>query len=770
MRSPRRVLVGLLLALGVLLGGAGAASAAPGIDIPNPFSGCKTAPLPARPASSIQMPPSVVSNADPFKNPDTSIESVYGWGYRWINYDNGCVPGAGQIPSIGADAGTSIGLKPAALMGSTAHSMQSAVIDPTWLESMDSAIERATTDLRSTIWGPWLPVALAVVVVLILWRARSGRLERSTTTAAWALLVLGLVTVATDYPTEATGMVDDLTRTTVTQIATAFTGDEDARDPARWERMAQHADEQAVQSAREKAAKDDAKKALDRSWDKINRATVYRTWLEGTFGSADSATAKKYGPEVFKSTHMSWAESGQLLRDPIAGLKTVKAKQDAFDKVAEKIKAEDSYAYSYLTGGHAAERVFSTAPIGAVMALATDLFLFVASFGMFAGFVVIRIAVMLSPALGVIFLVEPARDLAIDLFKKVAKYVIAGPAYLLGGMIVLTLNSAIAGSNSPSLIKLLLMTVSSFMAWQLLKPAHVIPGGRAARAGLGLARTALLGWAAGTAAASAKAGTKAPAPDEQPHDAPAPTQSQDAPVMLPTSRPAYQLPAGRGTYQGHAEDGLEEYVVVSRSPGGSSEAGPVRLRDESAPLSARQAREMSRVPAGHRRTALPPGRGEVLAEETADAQSLPESSRPETHPSIVTDPQGYEHDPTVGGTPHSRTVFLPDTDTDEPRTLTASPHALPQAPGEPGAPQTAEPGEGERPLEATRPTTAEPDSVETETAHDGGRSTPERSVRVLDAEDELPSVNEANLSYDEDGRPVFVLYRPEQRSVIYRAD
>ena len=219
-RNLRRLVLVLLVTVsGVLI----PAASADAFEFPNPFDGCKTAPAPSLPALSVQIPPSVNnSGKDPFTDPGVSIESVYGWGYRWFSYDNGCKPGSGIAPSFGADFGTSVGLKPGAWMGSLAHAMQSAAVNPTWLKGMDSAVTEVTQGLRDSVWANWVAAIFAVVAVLMLWRARAGRLDRTVTTGAWALLVLLGVTYTTNYPVEAGQMVDEATSYTVTEIATSF--------------------------------------------------------------------------------------------------------------------------------------------------------------------------------------------------------------------------------------------------------------------------------------------------------------------------------------------------------------------------------------------------------------------------------------------------------------------------------------------------------------------------------------------------------------------
>lgn len=76
--------------------------------------------------------------------------------------------------------------------------------------------------------------------------------------------------------------------------------------------------------------------------DDIVRSTQYSAWLSGAPGNADSATAAKHGPDLFKATHLSWAEAETYQTDPSGELaEAVMTKQEQFTQIAAEIERSD---------------------------------------------------------------------------------------------------------------------------------------------------------------------------------------------------------------------------------------------------------------------------------------------------------------------------------------------------------------------------------------------------------------------------------------------
>ena len=82
----------------------------------------------------------------------------------------------------------------------------------------------------------------------------------------------------------------------------------------------------------------------------VEESILYRAWLAGTLGSPDSATAEKYGPDLFRAQALTWREASILEADPEQGKQIIEEKKQAWEDVAGKIQDEDPEAYEYLTG------------------------------------------------------------------------------------------------------------------------------------------------------------------------------------------------------------------------------------------------------------------------------------------------------------------------------------------------------------------------------------------------------------------------------------
>lgn len=453
MKLVVRAVAAALIMLGLTAGGAAAASA----SAPSSWSqdilpdvDCKEAPKPASPwGNPLALKPAHTSTADPFTpGSKVTINEVYGTGYSVITYDNGCKPGSGMLPAVGAGILNTVGLEWPATLSSIARYMQGLLVEPdSWIGALDAPVREATDAVTEGFWRPWVTIALLLVGALVLSRSLSGRIAGGLTAAVWAVLVLTVSAWLIDYPTEATALVDDGVQTATVSIANGFSGADST---------------------------DNAAQAMDRQWDEIDRATVYRTWLEGTFGSSTSKTATTYGPDIFKATHFTWSEWDTYQADPDdKGSKIVEAKAEAFSAAAEKVKEADPIAYDYLTGNKYMKRL-SLGPLSYMVWLASALFLLVSSVGLLLAYMVVRVLVPLGPAAGVIFLLEPLRAAALGKLQKVAAILVMGPAYLLAALLVLRFNSAILGAEGIARpLQILMVAVVSFIAWWLIRPAAV---------------------------------------------------------------------------------------------------------------------------------------------------------------------------------------------------------------------------------------------------------------------------------------------------------
>ncbi|MEU6136758.1 hypothetical protein [Nocardioides sp. NPDC047086] len=486
-RTPlRRRAAALVVLVVALLSVAGPAAAAgpKGIDIPIPFDptgglsgvsdACNNldAPMPASPygdgsfivrmtalgaaskaGTELNDPEKINDELDPFRNKDeVSLESAYGTTPQWWTYDNGCT---GQFV---AGAGTSIGnimLEISGILPNWSHALLNAVIgEDSFLRALDDPIVAASKAVTDGVWAPWVSVVLLLVAATVMIRARDGRFARAVTAAGWALGVLVVTSWLIQYPVESTKLVDEGVRSATGMIATGFN------------------DGRTVPGVNDDTfGETDAVKAVDGQMDEVVRSTQYRTWLAGAFGDPDSATAKRYGPRVFRSTHFSWQEYDTYRKDPNGeGKKVLEAKQDAFKEHAEAVKKSDPVAYEYFKGEHWSQRA-TTALVNLVVVVVVCGFLLVAGLAILLSFALIRLIVPFAPAAGVLFMLDHTRDAAVAMLKRVVGPLVMGPIYFLVALLLLRLDSAILGSTMWFVLQLALIAVLTVLAWRLTRPA-----------------------------------------------------------------------------------------------------------------------------------------------------------------------------------------------------------------------------------------------------------------------------------------------------------
>ncbi|OIJ24133.1 hypothetical protein [Nocardioides luteus] len=481
----RRRAAALVVLVVALLSVAGPAAAGTrGIDIPIPFDptgglsgvsdACNNldAPMPASPygdgsfivrmtalgaaskaGTELNDPEKINDELDPFRNKDeVSLESAYGTSPQWWTYDNGCT---GQFI---AGAGTSIGnimLEISGILPNWSHALLNAVIgENSFLKALDDPIVAASKAVTDGVWAPWVSVVLLLVAATVMIRARDGRFARAVTAAGWALGVLVVTSWLIQYPVESTKLVDDGVRSATGLIAAGFN------------------DGRTVPGVGDdKFGETDAVKAVDGQMDEVVRSTQYRTWLAGAFGDPDSATAKTYGPRVFRATHFSWQEYDAYRKDPNGeGKKVLEAKQDAFKKHAEAVKKSDPVAYEYFKGEHWSQRA-TTALVNLVVVVVVCGFLLVAGLAILLSFALIRLIVPFAPAAGVLFMLDHTRDAAVAMLKRVVGPLVMGPIYFLVALLLLRLDSAILTSTMWFVLKLGLIAVLTVLAWRLTRPA-----------------------------------------------------------------------------------------------------------------------------------------------------------------------------------------------------------------------------------------------------------------------------------------------------------
>lgn len=440
----RRVAVLLAVLAGILLM-APAASAHPvrAIDLD-----CKESPTPDMPGQGLAgffgpAPETLPPEEDPFAEASsTTVYEQYGFaGLRWHNYDLGCGPDAANNPEavIGTSVANWVTNLPVAFASLTA-SVTDVAFHPTFLDVFDPMLTRVSTALHDSLFARWAPAIVALIGIGLLIKARGMSLATSAAAIAWALFVVVVAAALFRWPVQAGHFADQTVSSTLGSVAQGLNGDKGV-DPAT-----------SVASS-------------------VQSSILYTAWLAGELGSTDSATAKKYGPELFKTQALTWREAHLVETDPEAGKALIDAKKERFGQLAEAIKTEDPSAYEFLTGKRSDTRV-GYAFLSALATLLALPFLLVSALMMLGSFFVVRLAVMLFPAFATLGLFPAARGIVIGIGRTVGAALVNAVIFGVGAAVtVLMIGLILDPANGiPAWLRLVLLPLVSLIMWLALKP------------------------------------------------------------------------------------------------------------------------------------------------------------------------------------------------------------------------------------------------------------------------------------------------------------
>ena len=396
------------------------------------------------PATSLASPTQLPAAEDPFApGSSTTIYEQYGYaGLTWRTYDLGCGPDAMRNPDavIGTAVSNWIMLAPVALTALTG-SLTEVAFHPTFLDSFDPVVERVSTALHENLFASWIPVVLAILGASIIFMARRSAFASTAAAIGWALFVVILATALFRWPIVAGNAADETVSATIGEAVGRLDGDSTGTDPG-----------VAVAS-------------------QVHQAILYRAWVAGTLGSPDSAVAKKYGPDLFKSQALTWREAAEVQQDPEEGKKIIEAKKQKWTEVADKIKEVDPEAYENLTGERSETRVgyASLAAVGTFLSLP---FLLLSALLMLGCFFIVRLAVMLFPAFAVLGAFPASRGLVTGLGRTVAAAIVNAIIFGVGAGVTVAVLGILfhPGGGAPPWLSLVLMPLFSLIMWQALKP------------------------------------------------------------------------------------------------------------------------------------------------------------------------------------------------------------------------------------------------------------------------------------------------------------
>lgn len=401
-------------------------------------SGGPSSPTPRTPGTGL------TGQLDPTPAPGTSRYATYGYApLHWSLYDEPSVishpSDLGSVTESSADNMVGGWLLGAAVFIVALGNGLGRVIDPpVFLNKLDGLVKTLTDALDAGVWKPYLALALIVVCLgIIITGDRRQNLSAAWNSAFWAVGVLALVGYVVLFSTTIGSSADKLVSSTVDGIYASVGGQSTATPAA----------------------------AGSMEIDEV----IYPQWLNGLLGSSTSATAVKYGPLLYQASGYTWAETGgNGSKAPTAA--TAKQLSNEWKAAAQDIKASDPAAYDHLTDANPG-RVGAGA-VALIAAILTMSFRLIADFLILAALLLLRVAVVLMPAVGVIGINDHMSGVLRDLVAKVGSALISCIVFSAGAAVNVRFDGAALSSFSGLPVEVGLVVCGAFavLLWVVLKP------------------------------------------------------------------------------------------------------------------------------------------------------------------------------------------------------------------------------------------------------------------------------------------------------------
>ncbi len=433
-------------------------------DVAQARAQCLDAPVPVGPSDGLAG--YFASEPDAAKQSGTrGLYTDYGYaGLQWHTYAQGCAGALRHPENTTSNWVANIELTLAVAVIGAANAVRDKAWSPggTWSWA-DPLVEGATRRVYEQVFTVWGVVVVALVGLYLMWQSRKASMSKTVTTVGWALFVMVLVTAVARWPVASAHFADKALTSSVTTMSQALAVDQ--YDPATCR----------VRDIQPEACEDHRTPAV-RASDTATTELLYRNWLRGTLGSADSTTAKKYGMALYEASSLDWADERDIAARPETRKVIIEQKQERWNKIAEQIKDEDPAAYQNLTGDQDMNRIGAGffALLSALCYAAFDL---IASVMVLLGFLIFRWAVIAAPLLGTIGLLQPASSAIKKLGNAVLISGINVVVFSVGGSAYVSATNLIM--NSPGLaswLKLLLILLSGIAGWMLLRKYRRVAG------------------------------------------------------------------------------------------------------------------------------------------------------------------------------------------------------------------------------------------------------------------------------------------------------
>jgi len=379
-------------------------------------------------------------------------------GYSYTTYDVGCAQTL-MHPNYKFENTVANGefMLAVAVIGA-ANAVRERAWDPGvmwgWANPLVEQATRALYERVFTVFG-W--ITLAAVGVYLLWRSRQAEMSAAVTTAGWAILVMLVVTALARWPVYSAQVADQALVTSLNAVHTAVGPSADDIPP------------ELCPLDNPQACIDSRSPAL-RASDTAVETMLYRNWLRGLLGSAESETAQKYGEALYRAKTISWVELDSIRTNPETRNQIIERKAREWMRVAEQIKVEDPEAYQYLQGTKGMERIGAgfIALISAVMFALFDL---TASLLVLLGFLIFRWAVIAAPIIGTIAILRPVSGGFRRLMHSVVAALFNIIVFGTGAAIYLHAVDLIMNTTTiPGWLQVVLVLLCGIVGWLLLRP------------------------------------------------------------------------------------------------------------------------------------------------------------------------------------------------------------------------------------------------------------------------------------------------------------
>ena len=431
---------------------------------------CVEAPTPETPDSGMAgwfatRPSSPPSQAD-------GLYTVYGYaGYDYTTYDIGCVPTV-MHPDYKFENTVANGefMFATAVVGASDALREKAWSPQSMWGWADTLVQQATQSIYTRVFTVFGTITLAVVGLYLLWRSRQSDMNNAMTTAGWAILVMVAVTAIAAWPVRSAHLADQ-------SLITGLSAVHDAVGPP----VRDIPPSECAKLPHPEQCKD-GRTPAQRASDTATQNLLYRDWLRGELGSADSPTAQKYGLVLYDAKSLSWADAADIANDPSGKTRQqiISDKQNRWERVAKQIKTEDPDAYQYLQGTKGMDRI-GAGFIAILSALFFAMFDITASILVLLGFLIFRWAVIAAPILGTVGMLRPASSGVRRLVNAVVAAIFNIVIFGTGAAVYLFAVDLIMSTASlPGWLQVTLVWLCGVVGWLLLRPYRRITqlGGR----------------------------------------------------------------------------------------------------------------------------------------------------------------------------------------------------------------------------------------------------------------------------------------------------